>query len=200
MGGFAGEQKLPGCQLCSASKAEQRQTPDTICGRSDGPTREPLDGNPTGLLPCTSNPPVESLMASEHYLAAGASPAFPQRRMSDPTRYKTRMCHFILRGHPCPDADSCTFAHHETELRKGAVAATLGGQGAHGGAVGKSNPALRNPRFKTRICVHWAKSNGRWCPLGDRCKFAHGEVRGPVSPSAAWSARQACPLPSPRKS
>jgi len=83
-------------------------------------------------------------------------------------RFKTRMCHYVLRGKICPQGYSCSFAHSEVEMRK---------PFRHAGfEAGMHDAAGSGARFKTRLCVHWVKSSGKWCPLGTRCRFAHGEV------------------------
>lgn len=107
---------------------------------------------------------------------------FPQRAARQRTsgRFKTRMCHYVLQGKPCPQGTRCSFAHTEGELRR-SPCPTAGALPAHGGG---EREAGREQRFKTRLCVHWLKSSGAWCPLGSRCRFAHGdeELQAPGSP------------------
>ncbi len=111
--------------------------------------------------------------------AAGQEFAETDPRKNDKNRhndrYKTRMCHYILRGKPCPQGFSCSFAHSEVEMRirkpfKQQVSQDDTGEG-------QQPSTSSGARFKTRLCVHWVKSSGKWCPLGTRCRFAHGEVR-----------------------
>ena len=68
----------------------------------------------------------------------------------------------------CPMAMYCGFAHGVAELREWAAAP--------------------NSRYKSKLCNNWVASNGRFCPRGAQCHFAH--VRRSV---------RACVFPVPRR-
>lgn len=120
---------------------------------------------------------VPQPVAGASFLCSQQASAETETRKQDKgrhsDRYKTRMCHYVLRGKPCPQGFSCSFAHSEVEMRKPFrhSAGSDAGNTAVANATGGSGT-----RFKTRLCVHWVKSSGKWCPLGTRCRFAHGEV------------------------
>ena len=135
---------------------------------------------------------------SAFHCPGGDSPS-PRRRSKaararNSDRFKTRMCHYVLRGKPCPQGRGCSFAHSDAELRR----APRGGAGTalHLGGRKQVQPAAQC--FKTRMCVHWLKSDGQWCPLGTRCRFAHGEEEvqaGGRAPAAVSVAQRMLQVP-----
>merc|ERR1712190_559246 len=66
--------------------------------------------------------------------------------------YKSRLCLFFPN---CPQADKCSFAHGEEELKK------------HSQERVTKRPASG---YKTKLCTVYPR-----CPRGPTCTFAHGE-------------------------
>jgi hypothetical protein len=73
---------------------------------------------------------------------------------------KTEMCAAAASG--CARGKACWFAHDYAELR----------------------PARRPVNYKTEACHNWA-ARGE-CRLGDRCRFAHGEICFQTAADEFW--------------
>lgn len=109
-------------------------------------------------------------------------------------KYKTALCEAWKNMGVCDRGQNCIYAHGQAELRpKGA---SMPAPSSQYGNMGNMSNMMGNSRYKTSMCVVFAK-NG-YCPKEENCQYAHGphDLRPMGNNAPGMSPMMRPPMPS----
>ena len=118
------------------------------------------------------------------------------KQQANNANFKTQICKYSAMASNCPFSASCSFAHSPAELRPKM------GQGAGMNPMMYPAPPCPRPappppppgalsKVKTQLCKNYTQ--GKMCPFGEGCQFAHGQhelrpsMAGPSMSSTGYS-------------